>query len=70
MTQPTTSAYGVVGAWAGFFLGGMVGLVIDYASGSGLWLTYLGHAGATAGAVGVSQWRRSVLDTEQQSRPA
>lgn len=70
VTQPTTSAYGVVRARAGFFLGGMVGLVIDSAPGSGLWLTYLGHAEATAGAVGVSQWHRSVLDTEQQSRPA
>lgn len=40
----------LVGAWAGFALGALAGLVVDVATGNGFFLAAVGHAAAIPGA--------------------
>lgn len=51
---------GVVTSWIGFFAGALVGLAIDTAAGTGIWLALFGHAGAIAAASAVLFVRRPV----------
>jgi uncharacterized membrane protein YeaQ/YmgE (transglycosylase-associated protein family) len=41
---------GFVGAWAGFMLGALVGVVIDVLFSTGIFVALIGHAAAVAGA--------------------
>ncbi|MDQ8703388.1 hypothetical protein RCO28_12945 [Streptomyces sp. LHD-70] len=40
----------LVGAWAGFALGALAGLVLDVTTGNGFFLAVVGHAAAIPGA--------------------
>lgn len=40
---------GLVGSWAGFVVGGIVGLMVDVVSHSGQYVAILGHLGAIVG---------------------
>ena len=42
---------GVVGAWAGFVVGALVGVALDVVVGSGTYLAIVGHLMAVIGAV-------------------
>jgi hypothetical protein len=41
---------GLVGAWLGFLLGGLIGLVLDVVLTDGVFVALLGHIGAAATA--------------------
>lgn len=42
---------GLLGAWAGFLVGGALGGVIDVVAGSGVYIAYIGHLGALLGTI-------------------
>jgi uncharacterized membrane protein YeaQ/YmgE (transglycosylase-associated protein family) len=42
---------GVVGAWAGFIVGALIGVVIDIVARTGIYVALLGHLGAVVGTV-------------------
>ena len=46
----TALLYGVAGAWLGFIVCGVPGLLIDVALGDGKFVAILGHLGAVCGA--------------------
>ena len=56
----------VVGAWAGFVVGAVVGVTVDVIAGTGVWVPIVGHAvAACAGALAATaprgiRWSRSV----------
>lgn len=55
-----TLAHAVIGAWCGFVIGALVGVLIDVMLGNGIYLGIVGHAVALAGAVvAVGRLRRS-----------
>ncbi len=41
---------GLLGAWLGFVLGALAGMIVDVATGSGVFLAMAGHAAALVGA--------------------
>lgn len=43
---------GIVGAWVGFGVGAVIGIVIDVAFGEGVFVAIVGHGAAIIGAVG------------------
>lgn len=43
-------SWGVLGAWLGFLVGAIPGLLIDVVTNGGGYVALLGHAGALAGA--------------------
>lgn len=46
---------GCVGAWAGFAVFGLVGVVVDVLAGTGSYVALLGHAGAVIGALAAAR---------------
>ena len=42
---------GPAGAWAGFVLCGIPGVMVDVVAGSGVWVAVFGHVGAIGGAL-------------------
>lgn len=44
-------AIGIFGAWFGFVAGAIVGIGIDVAIGSGIWVAIAGHLAAVLGAM-------------------
>lgn len=51
--QPAGAAFGrgLLGAWAGFLLGGVLGVAIDVITHNGVFVVYLGHLGALLGTI-------------------
>lgn len=49
-TDWTTVLAGLVGAWVGFAIGAVAGIVADIILGTGIWLALVGHVLAVVGA--------------------
>ena len=41
----------LIGAWIGFLLGGLAGVVIDVVARSGIWVVIAGHGAALVGSI-------------------
>jgi hypothetical protein len=48
---PAALVRGLLGSWAGFIGGALLGVTIDVAASTGVWVGVLGHVAAVAGAV-------------------
>jgi hypothetical protein len=46
----TTALVGLIGAWVGFSIGALVGVVLDIIFATGLWVALVGHVLAVVGA--------------------
>lgn len=46
----TTLLVGLVGAWIGFGVGALLGVLVDTALGTGMWVALAGHVLALVGA--------------------
>lgn len=60
---------GVVGAWAGFLVGGTFGVVLDVLQRDGSQVVVLGHLGAAVAAIVIAVWERRLADREQMADP-
>ncbi|MBW9206615.1 hypothetical protein KV102_12505 [Mumia sp. zg.B53] len=54
-SRPRGVAVGVLGAWAGFLVLALLGVVVDVVAGTGTYVALLGHAGAVLGAAAASR---------------
>lgn len=69
--QPLASAFGrgLLGAWVGFLLGGVLGGVIDVITANGIFIAYVGHLGAVVGAVWLLRSRDPIWPPVHLLRP-
>jgi ribose/xylose/arabinose/galactoside ABC-type transport system permease subunit len=60
--QPARSAFGrgLLGAWVGFLLGGVLGVVIYVVTLNGAFVVYLGHLGALLGTIWLLRSREPI----------
>lgn len=61
-------ARGLIGGWAGFLAGALVGVAVDVVFHTGVWVAVAGHAGAVAGAfLAVTRFLRQSASTDSGS---